>query len=302
LHGDPFHLEEEVMTCDMRSPEIANAVLPRYRGHTAHGMARLEVDLVAGQSAVTSAWAVSPLKLLTPRSRGLSVWAYLSSFGGGMVAGDQNTLTVRLGAATRAFVSTQSSTKIYRSPSSQACTFNLDATLGPGAVLALVPDAVQCFAGSIYEQRQEFHLHQDASLVIVDWVCSGRAARGERWTFTRFKSRTNVFLDGERVLLESLLLDPQENDVSTMMGRYNCFALVLVLGGQVKAYADEMLATIAADPIKRRSPLAFSASPIPDGALLRIAGESMEAVSSEIQRRLCFLKLVLSDDPWTRKW
>ena len=33
-----------------RLPEFAAAVLPRYRGHVPHGMARLEVDLVAGQT------------------------------------------------------------------------------------------------------------------------------------------------------------------------------------------------------------------------------------------------------------
>ena len=285
-----------------RLPEFAAAVLPRYRGHVPHGMARLEVDLVAGQSAVTSAWAVSPLKLLTPRSRGLSVWACLSSFGGGMVAGDQNTLAVRLGAHTRTFLSTQASTKIYRSLANHPCTFNLHATVAPGAVLALVPDAVQCFAGSIYEQRQEFHLQQDASLVLVDWVCAGRPARGERWAFTKFQSRTTVFLNGERVLLESLLLDPREHEVAAMMGRFNCLALVLVLGEQFKCHAEQTLAGVAAVSVTRRASLVVSASPIRGGALLRIAGERMEDVGAEIQRRLAFLKLVLMDDPWSRKW
>ena len=285
-----------------RLSELTAMALPRYRGRVPHGTARLEVDLVAGQSAVTSAWAVSPLKLLTPRSRGLNVWACLSSFGGGMVAGDQNTLTIRVGAGARAFVSTQSSTKIYRSRSSQPCTFKLDAMVAPGAVLALVPDAVQCFAGSVYEQRQEFHLEQDASLVLVDWVCSGRPARGERWAFTKFKSRTDIFVNSERVLLESLLLDPCENDVSTMMGRHNCFALVLVLGAHLNTHADETLASVAAEPVARRASLVVSASSIRHGALLRIAGERMEDVGAEIRRRLGFLKLVLMDDPWCRKW
>jgi len=51
--------------------------------------AQLTVESVSGQSAVTSVFAQNPLKLLTPRSRGQSVWAYTSSFGGGFVAGDE---------------------------------------------------------------------------------------------------------------------------------------------------------------------------------------------------------------------
>jgi hypothetical protein len=45
------------------------------------GGAALEVESVCGASAVTSALARSPLKLLTPRARGRSVWACTSSFG-----------------------------------------------------------------------------------------------------------------------------------------------------------------------------------------------------------------------------
>ncbi len=283
-------------------PHFGTEVVPRGQAPIPSGSARLEVDCVAGQSSVTTAWALSPLKLLTPRSRGPSVWAYLSSFGGGLVAGDQTSLGIRLGAAAQAFVSTQASTKVYRSPSGRPCAFRLHATLAPGSTLAVVPDAIQCFARSVYEQRQEFHLAANASLVLVDWVCSGRVALGERWAFSKYQTRTDIFVNGEGVLLESLLLDPEHTDLSATMGRFNCFALVLVLGAPLKPYAEDILGSVAAAPVKRRAPLAFSASPIRDGVLLRIGGERMEDVGAEIQRRLAFLKLVLLDDPWSRKW
>src|SRR5258708_248027 len=95
--------------------------------------ARLEVNVVAGQSAVTSAWASNPLKLLLPRSRGPSVWAYLSSFGGGFVAGDETSLDVRLGPEARCFVTTQALTKIYRNPRLRPCGHRLKATLDDGS-------------------------------------------------------------------------------------------------------------------------------------------------------------------------
>ena len=276
--------------------------VPRLQAPIPSGSARLEVDSVAGQSAVTTAWALSPLKLLTPRSRGPSVWAYLSSFGGGLVNGDQTSLGVRLGPNARAFLSTQASTKVFRSRFGQPATFNLRATIGPGGLLAAVPDPVQCFAGSVYEQRQEFYLEGNAALVLVDWVSAGRVARGERWAFTRFRSRTDIFLDRERILLESLLLDPEQGDLLSGMGRFDCLALVVIIGAQLAGYTEETLTSVAAEPIKRRAPLVFSASPIRHGVLLRIAGERMEDVGAEIQRRLAFLKLLLFDDPWSRKW
>jgi hypothetical protein len=45
------------------------------------GQARLEVEMVSGQSAVTSVSASSPMKVLTPVARGQSVWAFTSSSG-----------------------------------------------------------------------------------------------------------------------------------------------------------------------------------------------------------------------------
>src|SRR5439155_733831 len=146
----------------------------------APGRGGLQVDMVNDESAVTSAWASSPLKLLVPRPRGKSVWVYLSSFGGGLVAGDETGLDLRLAAGTRAFISTQASTKVYRNPHTRPCGHQLTAALGADSLLVLAPDPVQAFAGSSYSQRQVFRLQPGASLVLVDWFTSGRSACGER--------------------------------------------------------------------------------------------------------------------------
>ena len=165
----------------------------------------LAVEMVSGQSAATSVCASSPLKILVPRPRGQSVWAYLSSFGGGLVAGDETNLTVTLAPHTRCFLSTQASTKVYRNPDGRPCSHRLHATVGEGAVLVLAPDPVQAFAGSSYVQRQEFQLATGSGLVMVDWFGSGRAACGERWEFDRYQSRNDVLIGGKRVLVDALV-------------------------------------------------------------------------------------------------
>src|SRR2546423_1880570 len=81
------------------------------------------------ESAVVSCFASSPLKILTPRSRAESVWAYLSSFGGGIVGGDDVRIQVSVNEGSRCFLSTQASTKIYRNSIERTCTQTLQATL-----------------------------------------------------------------------------------------------------------------------------------------------------------------------------
>ncbi|HUD82839.1 MAG TPA: urease accessory protein UreD [Candidatus Saccharimonadales bacterium] len=266
--------------------------------------ARLEVDVVAGRSAATAVCSSNPMKLLLPRPRGASVWACVASFGGGFVAGDETSLDVRLGANARCFLSTQASTKIYRNPNLRPCSHRLHASLANGSLLVLAPDPIQAFAGSTYVQRQDFHLHSGAGLVMLDWLCSGRTARGERWAFTRLQGSNELFIDGERILIDSLLLDPSDGPLSHphRLGRFNCLAVIIVIGSALAERAARLLTEIAGEPVLRQAAFIATASPLRDGVLLRMAGERVEDVGREIRKRLGFISEILEDDPWARKW
>ena len=270
----------------------------------AAGMAQLEVDLVGGQSAVTAAYAASPLKLLTPRARAQSVWAYTSSFGGGLLAGDQTALSVRVGAGARCFLSTQATTKVYRNPTGLPCAHRTHAVVEKDALLVFAPDRVQPFAGSIYRQTQQWHLAPEAGLVLLDWFCSGRMARGERWQFDRFQSRNDVFIGADRVFVDSILLDDSDAPLhsSHRVGRFDCFAMLLLIGPPCHSIASDLLKTISARPVTPKSSLVCSASPVRDGALLRLAAVQSEELSAELAQHLQPLSALLGDNPWTRKW
>ena len=86
------------------------------------------------------------------------------------------------------------------------------------------------------------------------------------------------------------------------MGRFNCLALVLILGDPVRAAGHRLVEEIGACPVSHRAPLVVSASALAGGALLRIAGERVEDVGREIHRRLSFVSELLHEDPWARKW
>jgi urease accessory protein len=268
------------------------------------GAAALTIELVSGESTVTSALARSPLKLLTPRARGRSVWACTSSFGGGFVAGDQTRLDLRMGSNTRCYLGTQAATKVYRNPARRPCGHVTRAALAENALLVFAPDRVQGFAGSSYSQRQQFNLAEGAGLALLDWFTAGRVACGERWEFSRLQSRNEVFQAGERVFLDSILLDPADGALAASMraGRFNCFAMLLLVGPPLREAAGRLLQEISARPVVRVAPLIASASPVADGVILRLAGEQVEAVGQALRQHLFFLHEFLGDDPWARKW
>src|SRR5262245_5087505 len=164
------------------------------------GGGRIQLSRLHGRTVITRASSASPLKLLMPRSRGEAAWIFTSSYGGGLVSGDAISLQIDAGRQTRSLLSTQSSTKVFRSTGAP-CRQELNVSLGKEAVLVCIPDPVVCFAGANYEQRQQFRLTDGAALVMIDWFTSGRRARDERWAFSRYFSRTEVSA-GERSIFQ----------------------------------------------------------------------------------------------------
>lgn len=73
--------------------------------------------------------------------------------------------------------------------------------------MAVVPDPVTCFSTARYSQKQVFKVVSDSSLVIVDWITSGRHESGEKWDFDLYKSTNHIFLEDDQPLfLDTVML------------------------------------------------------------------------------------------------
>ncbi|KAI0023565.1 UreD urease accessory protein-domain-containing protein [Xylariomycetidae sp. FL0641] len=141
-----------------------------------------------------------PLKLISPSHAAdqSSVLVFLLSYGGGLVGGDQVNLTVDIQADAWLSIVTQGHTKVFQSVTSDIVTRqNLQVDIKPGGALCLLPDPVQPFAASVYEQTQIFNVSRGASLCLLDWVTQGRTARGENWSLTRWVGRNEVWTSPE---------------------------------------------------------------------------------------------------------
>ena len=265
------------------------------------GTGVLDVTRVDHRSLVLRAYATSPLRLLLPRNHGAAAWVYVSSYGGGLVGGDQVSLSLRVGPDAAAFVSSQASTKIYRSHA--PASMHLDATVAAGGQLVLWPDPIVCFAGSTFRQRQRIELADGAGLVLVDALSSGRRASGERWRFDEYSSELSIVCDGRLVLRDALRLAAADGDIAVRMGRFDVIASVAIAGSKWTAASERTLAAVAAQPVERQADILVAAAPIKDaGCLLRVAGRSIEQVSGVVRRYLSFVPSFLTDDPWARKW
>lgn len=263
------------------------------------GRGTIALALREGRTIVLSARAASPLRLLAPRNHGHAAWIFAATLGGGLVDGDAIHLDVEVARDAAGLLGTQASTKVYRCPTS-TCTQRTNARVEDGALLAIVPDPIACFAEARYEQTTTIALAPSASIVLVDAFTAGRAARGERWDFHRYAARTSVTRSSAPLLVDSIVLDPAHGDLHARMGRFDAFATIVLAGPRV---APLIAAARTLPAPARRAAIVQSASPIDDQSIiLRIAGTSIEDVTRAIRSHLAGLGDLLGDDPFARKW
>jgi urease accessory protein len=267
----------------------------------APGCARINVIQSCGRSVVTGAYATSPLRLLMPANHGHAAWIYSSSLGGGLVDGDHIAMDIDVGRGAAAFISTQASTKIYRSP--HGTTAGMRARVAADGLLVVAPDPVVCFAGARYRQTQTFELADRGALVLLDWVSSGRHVAGERWAFDEYHSQITVRVEGRLLVHDALALRAADGNLRERLGRFNVLAVGVLAGASLASAASALVSIAAAWPVVKRSDQLVAATALGDcGCVVRFAGTSVERVGRTIREFLGFLPALLGDDPWTRKW
>lgn len=194
---------------------------------------------------------------------------------------------------------------------SQDMNFVVTAT----SALFLLPEPVTCFRCASYNQKQTFHLSQDASLVILDWITSGRKSLGEEWVFSRYYSVNEVWVEGKKIAKDVMLLDDDEIDVKQLPRRilsdrlapYSCYATVILYGPLIQP-AIRDLATqyesisvfktaVPAELIWSLSPISSGAT---NGAVVRVAGKETESVKHWLGNALKRLELVVGIDVYRK--
>lgn len=191
--------------------------------------------------------------------------AYLLAYGGGLVAGDTVSLEVDVDAGCGVVLLTQGSTKVFKHrPGIRPLSHRIirDATpypsrsevhngagvnmkpggggekelvtrqrlltrLEPSSMCIVMPDSVSPFRSSRYSQVQRFLLPRDrtASLLVLDWVNSGRGHRGpgrtfidgddrEVWAMGYYGSTNEVLIGDELIMRERLVLDNEDSTAS----------------------------------------------------------------------------------------
>jgi urease accessory protein len=242
----------------------------------------------AGGTSITHVQAESPLRLFTPRVTRSAAWIVTSTLGGGLVGGDDIRLAIDVEARARVWVSSQASTKVYRS--GRSAHHRLDARVGDSSLLIVWPDPIVGFAGSRFEQRQCFRLDAEGTVVVVDCLLSGREAHGERWAFDSYATRCEISREDRAMFFDHLRLDAAPGPIGDRMDRVQAYALVVLSGPMVRTLAAEILERVGRCPVDPAGDPVISAAPIArdaaGGIAVRLAGVRPERLTHAIRELL----------------
>jgi len=276
----------------------------------------LTVALVRGRSRLTASKSRQPLKILNPATNAGSCHAVLSSYGGGLVAGDAIRLQVRAEAGTCLLLSSQANTRIFRSDTGAVAEQHLAGTLAAGALVVSFPDPVVLQEGSRYRQLQHWQLAPDALLLAADWFHSGRMDRGEQFVFSEFHSELRVSVADQTVLLDRFTFRPAEHIATSPahFADYQTALSIYLVGAPAEARFQQLAAALLA--LKQREALGLHArlagqdyvltvaQARPEVYVVRALGRSRQALqplAEEIMRALATPEL-LGFDAWARKY
>src|SRR4051812_41663350 len=101
--------------------------MPRQRVASVSGTGHLQFSRTRHRTIVNRSFATSPLKLLTLQHASGSCWVYAATLGGGFVGGDAIAMTIEVNEDAIALLTTQASTKVYRSV--KPCTQSISAAV-----------------------------------------------------------------------------------------------------------------------------------------------------------------------------
>lgn len=182
--------------------------------------ARLSIDFSRksdGTTYISKQYFKLPLQIICPfyTENDGSAFLYLLNPSGGMLDDDLFELEFALNKGASALIATPAANKIYKTPKT-AARQNLSITVDNSAVLEYLPKHNIPYANSKYIQTTDFHLNPTSTLFTWDTLSSGRAARGEVFDYTLYKSVLNFYVDGKLFLRDKMEISPDECSLGSL--------------------------------------------------------------------------------------
>nr|WP_308470618.1 urease accessory protein UreD [Arthrobacter sp. N199823] len=209
------------------------------------GTLSLDIDRRAGRSIALKQFHDGALRILRPHyldDSGQVCYVVINP-GGAYLGGDKYLIEVAVADGAELLLTTQSATKIYRTPNDRA-EQHMHLSLGAGARLELLPDPLIAYREASYGQVTQVEMDSTASLVMAEVVTPGWSPNGELFRYDEVRLRNEISIGGRLTVLDNLLIRPGSGspvDSSAFMREYTHLGSLIVVDARVdQALVDEL--------------------------------------------------------------
>ena len=166
----------------------------------------LQFQFLGGKTTLASRRHVGPLTVQRPfYPEAETCHLYLLHPPGGIVGGDELTISATIDADCHTLITMPGASKFYRSSGAQA-RLQQTLTLAENSTLEWLPQDAIFFPGANAALSTAFHLAASSTLLAWDLLCLGRPVIGEAFSHGALANRLEVWVDGSPLLIERLSL------------------------------------------------------------------------------------------------
>ncbi len=117
---------------------------------------------------------------------------------GGVVGGDQLSISVRIGSSAAALLATPGAAKWYRA-NGRVSRQSVDLEVAADAALEWLPQETILYNGAQVEFTSNIELAADATYIGCEILCFGRAASGEKFDYGSVRQHNQIRRDGKLI-------------------------------------------------------------------------------------------------------
>lgn len=238
----------------------------------------IQVAMQGERSYLKKAFFTTPFKVMniTEDKTARQLQLMLMSASPGILDGDEYDIKIEVEENCSLHLHTQAYQRLFNMK--QGATQQMNVQLAAGASFCFLPHPSVPHEQSIFTSRNNFYLEKNSSLVFGEILTCGRKLNGELFLMSKYHSISNVYVNGQLVIKENLLVQPSLINVHAIgqLEGYTHQASMLCLFDttDIKIIQEQLLEFLSG---KKNIESGISAAPV-NGLIIRLLGNGAETL------------------------
>ncbi|MCV3743433.1 urease accessory protein UreD [Ureaplasma sp. ES3154-GEN] len=155
----------------------------------------------------------------------------LIAMGGGYIAGEVYRSDFEVEKNAKCIITTQSSTKAYKTVNGKSSKQHTNITLSENAILEYLSDNVIVYEDGMFEQYNVFRMHSSATLIYTECFGPGWSRYDIPYQYEKMYLNSKIYYDDKLILYDNLKFQPRKNDESSfgiMSGYSYCGTMIVI--------------------------------------------------------------------------